>query len=152
MLSRQAMRQNKAAVPIKPFMYLKVLAHLLCPSGASLHYAFCHTFCYSYSVRHGSYLCPFATLHSLRPTFRYHYTTFVPILMLHFMASHQQAHKSQHTGGSTFHFAKPTLQYSLGFIIASLRPTFISVGFSPLAANNFACLACLPRLRVCHGF
>jgi hypothetical protein len=94
MLSRQAMRQNKAAVPIKPFMFLKVLAHLLCPSGASLHYAFCHTSCYSYSIRHGSYLCPFATLHSLRPTFRYHYTTFVPLQMLHFMASHLQAHKT----------------------------------------------------------
>lgn len=49
--------------------------------------------------------------------------------------------QSQHTAGSTFHFAKSTLQYSLGFIIASLRPTFISVGFSPPAANNFACLA-----------
>ena len=73
-------------------MYFVVLAHLLCPSGASLHYAFCHTSCYSYSIRHGSYLCPFATLHSLRPSFRYHYTTFVAILMLHFMASHQQAH------------------------------------------------------------
>jgi hypothetical protein len=126
MLSRQAIRQNKAAVPIKPFKYLKVLAHLLCPSGASLHYAFCHTSCYSYSIRHGSYLCPSATLHSLRPSFRYHYTTFVAILMLHFMASHLLQHKSQHTAGSTFHFAIPTLQYSLGSINATLRPTFIS--------------------------
>jgi hypothetical protein len=97
-------------------------------------------------------LVSFAPLHSLRPAFRYHYTTFVAIPMLHFMASHQQAHKSHHTAGSTFHFAIPTLQYSLGFRNASLRPSFISVGFSPPAANNFACLACLPQLRVCHGF
>jgi hypothetical protein len=39
-------------------MYFVVLAHLLCPLGASLHFAVCHTPCYSYSLRSGSYLCP----------------------------------------------------------------------------------------------
>ena len=146
------MRQTNAAVPIKPFMYFVVLAHLHCPSGASLHYAVCHTPCYSYSLRSGSYLCPSPHFIHFVLRFRYHYTTFVANLLLHFIASHLQAHKCQHTAGSTLHFAKPTLQYSLGFIIASLRPAFISVGFSPPAANNFACLACLPQLRVCHGF
>ena len=36
--------------------------------------------------------------------------------------------------------------------LRSLRHSFTSAGFSPPAANNFACLSCLLRLRVCHGF
>ena len=94
----------------------------------------------------------------LRPTS--FITSYVP-LPLHHVRSYSAASfhgfppastQSHHTAGSTFHSAIPTLQYSPGFINASLRPAFISVGFSPPAANNFACLACLPRLRVCHGF
>ncbi len=42
----------------------------------------------------GQLLVSFAPLHSLRPPFRYHYTTFVAKLLLHFMASHLQAHKA----------------------------------------------------------
>jgi len=36
--------------------------------------------------------------------------------------------------------------------LRSLRHSFTSAGFSPPAANNFACLSCLLRLRVCHVF
>ena len=36
--------------------------------------------------------------------------------------------------------------------LRSLRHSFTSAGFSPPAAYNFACLSCLLRLRVCHGF
>ena len=39
-----------------------------------------------------------------------------------------------------------------GFCYATLRSASTSVAFSPPAANNFARLACLPQLRVCHGF
>ena len=128
-----------------------VLAHLLCPSGASLHYAVCHT--------------PFSPHAFVRAaTCVLHPTSFITsfvTLPLHHVRTYADASfhgfppastQSQHTAGSTFHFAKPKLQYSPGFIIASLRPAFISVGFSPPAANNFACLACLPQRRVCHGF
>ena len=99
----------------------------------------------------GQLLVSFAPLHSLRPSFRYHYTTFVAIRCFISWLPTCQHTKPTH-GGKHIPFRKPTLQYSLGFIIASLRPTFISVGFSPPAANNFACLACLPQRRVCHGF
>jgi len=132
-------------------MYFVVLAHLHCPSGASLHYVVCRTTCILLQLSFGQLLVSFAPLHSLHPTFRYHFATFVAIHLLRFMASHL-LHTKANAREATFHFAKPTLQYSLGFIIASLRPAFISIAFSPPAANNFACLACLPRLRVCHGF
>jgi hypothetical protein len=62
-----------------------------------------------------------APLHSLSPSFHYHHTTFAAILMLHFMAFHQQAHKSQRPAEG-----------------ATLSPAIISVGFSPPAASNFA--------------
>jgi hypothetical protein len=129
-------------------MYFKVLAHLHCPSGASLSLRSLSHSLLLLQPSFGQLPVSFAPLHSLRPSFRYHYTTFVPMQMLHFMASHQQAHKSQHKAGSTFHFAKPTLQYSLGFIIATLRPAFISVGLRTPAANNF-CVPCLPAPATC---
>ena len=144
------MRQTNAAVPIKPFMYFVVLAHLHCPSGASLHYAVCHTpFSPHAFVR--------AATCVLRPTS--FITSYVPLTLHHVHTRHCSipwlpavtTQKPTH-GGKHIPFRKPTLQYSLGFIITSLRPAFISVGFSPPAANNFACLACLPQLRVCHGF
>ena len=145
------MRQTNAAVPIKPFIYFVILAHLHCPSGASLHYAVCHTPFSPHAfvraatcvLRPTSFITSFVTL----PL--HHVRTYADASLHGFPPANTQC---QHTAGSTFHFAKPTLQYSLGFIIAPLRPTFISVGFIPPAANNFACLACLPRLRVCHGF
>ena len=123
------------ALPFGCFVALRSLSHsflsscfrsgsYLCPSPHFIHYVL-----RSATITPRSYLCN-ASLHGFPPP-----TT-----------------QSQHTAGSTFHFAKPTLQYSPGFIIASLRPAFISVGFSPPAANNFACLACLPQRRVCHGF
>jgi hypothetical protein len=132
-------------------MYFVVLAHLHCPSGASLHFAVCHTPCYSYSLRSGSYLCP--SPHLIHYVLRSATTTPRSQLCRCFIHGFPPATtQSRRTAGSTFHFAKPTLQYSLGFITATLRPSFISVGFSPPAANNFACLACLSRLCVCHGF
>ncbi len=146
------MRQTSAAVPINLFMYFYGIGTPALPFGCFVALRSLSHSLLLLQPSFGQLLVSFAPLHSLRPSFRYHYTTFVAMQMLHFMASQLQTHKSHHTAGSTFHFAKPTLQYSLGFIIASLRPTFISVGFSPPAANNFACLACLPRLRVCHGF
>lgn len=116
-----------------------VLAHLLCPSGAPLLFAVFHTPFSPHAFVRASYLCP-------SPHF-IHYATITPRSYLcdcFITWLPTAAHKCQHTTGSTFHFAKPTLQYSQGFIIASLRPAFISVGFSPPAANNFACLACPP--------
>ncbi len=49
-----------------------VLAHLHCPSGASLRFAVCHTTCSSYGIRHGSscvlhatsFISSFVPLHS----------------------------------------------------------------------------------------
>ena len=120
-----------------------VLAHLLCPSGASLHYAVCHTSCYSYSIRHGSYLCPFATLHSLRPTFRYHYTTFVAILMLHFMASHLQPHKANTRREA--HSISQYLRYNTHWVSLSLHYVLHSFQHSkvhPLPIILRALLAC----------
>lgn len=64
-------------------------------------------------------------------------------------------HTTQHTKQSTSDahtFSQTNATILTGFHFATLRPTFISVAFSPPAANNFACLACLPQLRVCHGF
>ena len=95
-----------------------------------------------------SYLCSLPHFIYYKPSFRYHYTTFVPIPS--FISWLPTCHytNSNHTAGSTFHFAKPTLQYSLGFINASLRTASISVGFSPPAANNF-CVPCLPAPATC---
>ncbi len=64
-------------------------------------------------------------------------------------------HTFQHTKQSTsdaHSFSQNNATILTGFHSATLRPTFTSVAFSPPAANNFACLACLPQLRVCHGF
>ena len=145
------MRQTNAAVPIKPFKYFYGIGTPALPFGCFVALrSLSHSFLSS-CFRSGSYLCPsphfihyvlrFATI-TPRSQLSHCSITWLP-------ASNTQSH---HTAGSTLHFAKPPLQYSLGFIIASLRPSFISVGFSPPAANNFACLACLPQRRVCHGF
>lgn len=94
MLSRQALRQTKAAVPIKPFMYFYGIGTPALPFGCFVALrSFSHgLLLLQHSSRQLS--VSFAPLHSLRPTFRYHYTTFVPTRMLHFMASHLQAHKA----------------------------------------------------------
>ena len=146
------MRQTNAAVPIEFVeILLWLLAHLHCPSGASLHYAVCHTpFSPHAFVRAATcVLRPTSFITSFVPLPLHHFRTYADASFHGFPPASTQI---QHTAGSTFHFAIPTLQYSLGSINATLRPSFISVGFSPPAANNFACLACLPRLRVCHGF
>ena len=118
-----------------------VLAHLHCPTGTSLHYAVCHTtFSPHAFVR--------AATCVLRPTSCI--TSFVPLPLHHVRCYHIASFhgyppaftQSQYMAGSTFHFAIPTLKYSLGFITTTLRTTFISVGFRPLAANNFACPGC----------
>ena len=127
-----------------------VLAHLHCPSGAPLRFAVCHTTCSSYGIRHGSFLCPSchfihsvlrsASLHLVRSS-TICFKAWRPLLCT----------KSKHSGDAhTFSQTLPTI--ITGFHYASLRPPFISVAFSPPAAYNFACLACLPQLRVCHGF
>ena len=67
----------------------------------------------------GQLLVSFAPLHSLRPSFRYHYTTFIAIRMLHFMASHLQPHKCHHTAGSTFH--SQNLRYNTHWVSLSLH-------------------------------
>lgn len=79
-----------------------------------------------------------------------HYTTFAAILFAsrHGTLSHTQS-KAQ-----VMHmlFRKAQATILTGLHSATLRPPFTSVAFSPPAANNFARLACLPQLRVCHGF
>ena len=114
-------------------------------------YAVCHTPCYSYSLRSGSYLCPSPhfihyVLRSATITPRSHlcrcFISWLPTCK----------HAKPTHSGKHIPFRKPPLQCSLGSITASLCPSFISVGLSPPAANNFACLACLPQRRVCHGF
>ncbi len=82
-----------------------VLAHLHCPAGASLSLRSLSHSLLLLQPSFGQLPVSFAPLHSLRPSFRYHYTTFVPKEMLHFMASHLQAHKANTPAGSTFHFA-----------------------------------------------
>ena len=79
-----------------------------------------------------------------------HYTTFAAILFAsrHGTLSHTQS-KAQ-----VMHMPvrKAHATILTGFHFATLRPPFTSVAFSPPAAHNFARLACLPQLRVCHGF
>lgn len=118
------------------------MAHLHCPSGAPLCYAVCHTPCCSYSLRSGSYLCP--SCHFIHSVLRYasfHHVRSCNIATRHGTLSCTQG-KAQ-----VMHmlFRKPTLQILTGFHFASLRPSFISVAFSPPAAYNLACLA------ACHS-
>ena len=145
------MRQTKAAVPIKLFKYLYGIGTPALPFGCFVALrSLSHSFLSS-CFRSGSYLCP--SPHFIHYVLRSATITPRSFLCRCFIAwLPTSIHTKPATAGSTFHFAKPTLQYSLGFINATLRPAFISVGFSPPAANNFACLACLPQRRVCHGF
>lgn len=126
-----------------------VLLHLHCPSGAPLRFAVCHTACSSYGIRHGSYCVLHATsfISSFVPL---HYTTFAACP---FATRHGTLFNAQ-SKAQVMHipFRKAIATILTGFRSATLRPTFISVAFSPPAANNFARLACLPQLRVCHGF
>lgn len=144
MLSRQAMRQTNAAVPIKPFVYFYGIGTPALPAeaGASLHYTVYHTSCCSYSIRHGSYLCPSPHfIHYVHVPLPLHHVRTSPDASLHgFPPATTQ---SNYTAGSTFHFATPTLQYSLGFIIAPLRTAFILVGFSPPAAHFLRASNCI---------
>lgn len=145
------MRQTKAAVPIKPFKYFYGIGTPALPFGCSVALrSLSHSFLSS-CFRSGSYLCP--SPHFIHYVLRS--ATITPRSYL-FCCFITWLPTSKHTkpshGGKHIPFRKTTLQYSLGSIIATLRPAFISVGFSPPAANNFACLACLPQLRVCHGF
>lgn len=120
-----------------------VLLHLHCPSGASLRFAVCHTACSSYGIRHGSSYVLHATsfISSFVPL---HYTTFVARL---FAVRHGTLSTTQSKSTSDAHtFPQTNATILTGFHSATLRPTFISVAFSPPAANNFARLA-YHRLR-----
>ena len=145
------MRQTNAAVPIKPFMILVWYWHN-CIALRVLRYASQFV---TLLAAHTAFVTAapvsFMPPHSFRPSFRY-ITPRSQLCRCSFHGFPPANTQIQPTAGSTFHFATPTLQYSLGSIIAPLRPSFISVGFSPPAANNFACLACLPQRLVCHGF
>ncbi len=126
-----------------------VLAHLHCPSGASLHYAVCHTPCCSYSLRSGSYLCP--SCHFIHFVLRYATLHLVRSLTICYKSWHTLPYTNQSTSDA-HSFSQTNATILTGFHSATLRPTFISVAFSPPAAYNFARLACLLQLRVCHGF
>lgn len=137
------MRQTIAALPINLFMKLVwYWQSWQCPSGASLRFAACHTTCSSYGIRHGSSCVLHATsfISSFVPL---HYTTFAARHLLQGMA-HYPAHKAKHKWCTYLFASHPTIL--TGFHSAPLRPTFISVAFSPPAANNFARLA-YHRLR-----
>lgn len=131
----QCSSSNKAVH--KSFM---VLLHLHCPSGAPLRFAVCHTTCSSYGIRHGSF-CVLHATSFISSFFPLHYTTFVAWPF----ATHYPEHKPK---AQVMHipFRKPDATILTGFHSATLRPTFISVAFSPPAANNFARLA-YHRLR-----
>ena len=144
------MRQTIAALPIKSFINLLwLLAKLQCPSGASFHYAVCHTPCCSCSLRSGSYLCP--SCHFIHFVLRYASLHHVHSLTICCKARHT-IHSTKQSTSDAHAFSQSSATIFTGFHSATLRPTFISVAFSPPAANNFARLACLPQLRVCHGF
>jgi len=95
----------------------------------------------------GQLLCPSSSLvHYFLSSL--HYTTFVPRLLLswHGILAYAHCCYSMHTPFSNH-------RYNTHWVsLRSLRHSFTSAGFSPPAANNFACLSCLLRLRVCHGF
>ncbi len=78
--------------------------------------------------------------HSFRPSFRSITPRSYPKHVLQGMASlsHSRCH---YTNGMHIPFRKPTATILTGFHSATLRPTFISVAFSPPAANSFARLA-----------
>jgi len=125
-----------------------VLLHLHCPSGASLRYAVFHTSCSSYSIPHGSFCVLHAT--SFIPS-SFHSFRHVRSQDICFKAWHTiQTHKPTTSDAHTFSQANATILTGLHSV--SLRNTFTSVAISPPAAHNFACLSCLLRLRVCHGF
>lgn len=119
------------------------MAHLHCPSGASLRYAVCHTPCYSCSLRSGSYLCPSChfILYVLRSTSFHHVRSWSPC----YIAGRPGSQHTFHPPGTPSHFAAlPTIL--TGFHFATLRPPLISVAFSPPAAHYLACLA------ACHSY
>ena len=119
------------------------MLHLHCPSGASLRFAVCHTSCSSYGICHGSSLCPArhfvhfflrsASFHpfaanpfAARPGIPFCWAQYIP-------------------QGNAPAFPQASPAILTGFHFASLRHSFTSVAFSPLAAHNLACLA------ACHG-
>ena len=118
MLSRQAMRQTKAAVPIKLFKYFYGIGTPALPFG-------CFVALRSLShilllLQHSSRQLPvsFAPLHSLRPSFRYHYTTFVAMRLLYYMASHLQPHKANTRREA--HSISQSLRYNTHWVSLSL--------------------------------
>ena len=129
-------------------MYFVVLAHLHCPSGASLHYAVCHTTCILLQPSFGQLLVSCPPPSSFRPSFRYHFTSFVayPFASFHgFPPANTQkpAHSGKHI---PFRKASPTIL--TGFHYRSTTSFIPSVSFSPPAANNF-CVPCLPAPATC---
>jgi len=110
-----------------------VLAHLHCPSGASLYFAVCHTPCYSYSLRSGNYLCP--SCHFVH--FGLHSNS------LHLVHSHKVASRHgtlsipKQSTSDAHTFSQATATILTGFHSTTLRPVFTSVAFRPPAADIF---------------
>ena len=144
------MRQTIAALPIKSFKNLLwLLAKLQRPSGASLSLRSLSHSLLLLQPSFGQLPVSFMPLHSFRPSLRFITPRSYLKYLLQGMA-HIATHKAEHKW-CTFLFASQATILT-GFHSAALRPAFISVAFSPPAAYNFARLACLLRLRVCHGF
>ena len=146
------MRQTKPAVPIKPFMYFYGIGTPALPFGCFVTLRSLSR--YLQLLQHSSRqpLVSFTPLHSLRPSFRYHYTTFVAFPLLLFMAAHLQTHKAKTQWAA--HSTTQSLRYNTHWVSLSLHyvlHSFQSGSVHPLPII-FARLACLPQLRVCHGF
>lgn len=107
-------------------------------------YAVCHTPCYSYSLRSGSYLCP--SPHFIHYVLRSATITPRSYLRRCFISWLPTCKHTKPTHRREAHFISQANGTILtGFHYASLRHSFTSVAFSPPAANNLACLA------ACHG-
>jgi len=131
------------------------LAKLQCPSGAPLRYAVCHTTCSSFSLRSWQLPVSFMPLRSFRPSLRFITPRSQLNNLLQGMAHLPNTQAYPKCAHSFSQALAVTLSYAevlIGFHSAPLRPPFTSVAFRPPAAYNFACLSCLLRLRVCHGF
>ncbi len=137
------MRQTNAAVPINLFKYFYGYWH----TCIALRVLRCTTqFVTLLSLlmlSFGQLLVSFSPLHSLRPSFRYHYTSFAAITLLHFMASHLQVHKANTRREA--HFISQYLRYNTHRVPLSLHyvlHSFQSGSVHPLPIILRALLAC----------
>ena len=110
-----------------------VLLHLQCPFGQLSQV--CHTTCSSSSFLTAATVS-FTPLRSLLPSFRFITPRSQLNHLLQGRASHCQTQTNTHENATAFPQANPTIL--TGFHSASLRHSFTSVAFSPLAAHNLA--------------